>query len=239
MQPERNINTQAATRETTYDVGLRTYFQKIYNTMAIGLLFTGLIAYVVSHSEPLLQLFFGNGLIRMIVMFAPLGFVFFGFTPGRVQRMSVAKLTGLFYAFSGVFGISMATIFLVYSGESIARVFFITASMFAATSIYGYTTKKDLSGMGSLLFMGVIGLFIAMVVNMFLQSAMVHFVVSAIGVIVYTGLVVWDTQNLKLSYSSANGHESNGKMAVMGALSLYINFIMLFQFLLSFMGNRN
>ena len=239
MQPQRNMSSQTATRTTTYDVGLRSFFQKVYNTMAIGLVFTGLIAFVVAQSEPLRQIFVYNSTIRLIVSLAPLGFIFLGFTPGRIQRMSVAKLTGLFYAFSGIFGLSMATIFLAYSGESIARVFFITAAMFAGTSIYGYTTKKDLSSLGSLLFMGVWGLLIAMIVNIFLQSAMMHFVVSSIGVIVYTGLVVWDTQNLKMVYSEANGREANGKMAVMGALSLYLNFIMLFQFLLQFMGNRN
>lgn len=239
MQPERHLSSHTAARTTTYDVGLRSFFQKVYNTMAFGLVFTGLVAFAVAQNDTLRQIFVQNSAIRMVAALAPLGFIFFGFTPGRIQRMSVAKLTGLFYAFSGIFGLSMATIFLVYSNESIARVFFITAAMFAGTSIYGYTTKKDLSSLGSLLFMGVWGLLIAMVVNIFLQSAMLHFVVSSIGVIVYTGLVVWDTQNLKMTYSAANGHEANGKMAVMGALSLYINFIMLFQFLLQFMGNRN
>lgn len=237
MQPERNTNFQTATRATTYDAGLRSYFQKVYNTMAIGLVLTGLIAFGVANTPALVDLFFGNTIMRMVVIFAPLAFVFFGFTPRRIQAMSVGQLAGTFYAFSAIFGISLATIFLVYSGESIARVFFITAAMFAGTSIFGYTTKKDLSSMGSLLIMGVWGLLIAMIVNMFLHSSGLQFVISGIGVLVYTGLVMWDTQNLKLMYSHANGTEANGKMAVMGALSLYINFIMLFQFLLQFMGS--
>lgn len=238
MQPERNMSVQTAARETTYDAGLRAFFQQIYNTMAIGLVFTGLVAWIVAHSPGLLSFFFGNGLMRMIVMFAPLGFVFFGFTPGRMMRMSAAQAAMVFYAFSGVMGISLATIFLAYSGESIARVFFITSAMFAGMSVYGYTTKRDLSGMRSLLFMGVWGLFIALLVNLFFHSPMVYFVTSVIGVLVYTGLVMWDTQNLKLMYSGANGAEANGKMAVVGALSLYINFINLFMFLLRLMGNN-
>ena len=237
MQPQRNLSSQATARETTFDAGLRSYFQKIYNTMAVGLVFTGLVAWVVAHSPMLLEVFFGNGVVRMIVMFAPLGFLFFGFTPGRLQRMSAMKLAGLFYAFSGVFGISLATIFLAYSGESIARVFFITSAMFAGMSVYGYTTKRDLSGMRSMLFMGVWGLFIAMLVNMFFHSPLVYFVTSCIGVVVYTGLTMWDTQNLKMMYSAANGHEANNKMAIMGALSLYVDFINLFMFLLRLMGN--
>src|SRR5690606_1619946 len=208
------------------------------NTMATGLVLTGLVAYLVANTEPLLRLFYGNQIMHLIVMFAPLAFVFFGFTPARVHRMSAAALAGTFYAFSAVFGLSLAYIFMVYSGESIARVFFITAGMFAGTSIYGYTTKKDLSGFGGLLIMGVWGLLLAVIVNLFLQSAMLHFVISGIGVLVYTGLVAWDTQNLKETYSRSAGDEATAKMAVMGALSLYINFIMLFQFLLSFMGNR-
>lgn len=239
MQPERNLHTQTAARETTYDAGLRAFFQKVYNTMATGLVLTGLVAWIVANSEALRQIFFGNSMMALIVMLSPLAFIFFGFTPGRVQRMSAGALAGTFYAFSAVFGISLATIFMVYSGESIARVFFITAAMFAGISIFGYTTRRDLSSMGSLLIMGVWGLLLAMIVNIFLQSAMVHFVISCIGVMVYTGLVAWDTQNLKRMYSASYSADGAGKMAVMGALSLYINFIMLFQFLLNFMGNRN
>lgn len=232
-----NMNRGATARAgVAYDAGLRAYFQRIYNTMATGLVLTGIVAWLVAASPDLVKLFYGNALMHFVIAFAPLAFLFFGFTPRRIHRMSVAQVAGLFYAFSGVFGISLAYIFLVYSGESIARVFFITAAMFAGTSIYGYTTRKDLSSMGSLLIMGVWGLLIAMIVNMFMQSSTMDFVISGVGVLVYTGLVAWDTQNLKSVYSTSNGAEANGKMAVMGALNLYINFIMLFQFLLRFMG---
>ncbi len=236
MQPD--FKSQTVSRASTYDVGLRTHFQSVYNTMAIGLVVTGAVAFFVSRSEALMQVIFGTPL-AFVLMFAPLAFIFLGFNPRAVQRKSATQLRTLFYAFSAVFGVSMATIFLAYTGASVARVFFITAGMFAATSIYGYTTKKDLSGLGGLMVMGAIGLLIAMVVNLFLQSTMLQFVISGIGVLVYTGLVAWDTQNIKETYSASHGQEANSKMAVMGALSLYINFIMLFQFLLSLLGNRN
>ena len=236
MQPD--FKSQTVSRASTYDVGLRTHFQSVYNTMAIGLVVTGAVAFFVSRSEALMQIIFGTPL-AFVLMFAPLAFIFLGFNPRAVQRKSATQLRTLFYAFSAVFGVSMATIFLAYTGASVARVFFITAGMFAATSIYGYTTKKDLSGLGGLMVMGAIGLLIAMVVNLFLQSTMLQFVISGIGVLVYTGLVAWDTQNIKETYNASHGQEANSKMAVMGALSLYINFIMLFQFLLSLLGNRN
>lgn len=239
MEPNRLYTSSSAARPTTYDAGLRSFFQSVYNTMAIGLVFTGLIAYIVANTAPLMQFFYGNPIMHMIVIFAPLAFVFFGFTPRRIHSMNPSQVAGLFYVFSGVFGISLAYIFKVYTGESIARVFFITAGMFAATSIYGYTTKKDLSKLGSLMIMGAIGLLIAMLVNLFLKSAMMSFVISGIGVIVYTGLVAWDTQNLKEMYNSSSPGAAVKKMAVMGAFSLYMNFIMLFQFLLQFLGNRN
>lgn len=235
MQPD--FKSQTVSRASTYDVGLRTHFQSVYNTMAIGLVVTGAIAMLVSSSDALMQTLF-NTPLAFVLMFAPLAFIFLGFNPRAIQRKSAAQLRTLFYAFSAVFGVSMATIFMVYTGTDIARVFFITAGMFAATSLYGYTTKRDLSGFAGLLVMGAIGLLIAMVVNLFLQSSMLHFVISGVGVLVYTGLVAWDTQNIKETYNASHGHEANSKMAVMGALSLYINFIMLFQFLLSLLGNR-
>ena len=238
MQPDR-MNTQTISRTgAQVDAGLRAHFQRVYNTMAIGLGVTAAVAWMVANIAPLTQLVFGTPLV-WVAMFAPLAFVFFGFSPRAIQNKSVTQLSGLFYAFSAVFGISLASIFMMYSGESIARVFFITAGMFAATSIYGYTTKRDLSGMASLMVMGAIGLLIAIIVNMFLQSSMLQFIISGVGVIVYTGLIAWDNQNIKESYSASHGEEANNKMAVMGALSLYINFIMLFQFLMQFLGNRD
>lgn len=229
---------QTVSRASSYDVGLRTHFQGVYNTMSIGLLVTGLTAFAVSHSQAMMQMIFGTPLI-FVVMLAPLAFTFFGFSRNAVMRKSAMQLRTLFYAFSAVLGLSMAAVFIAYTGTSIARVFFITAGMFAATSIYGYTTKRDLSGMGGLMIMGAFGILIAMVVNLFLKSSGLDFVISGIGVIVYTGLIAWDTQWIKESYSNNASAEQNSKMAVMGALSLYMNFIMLFQFLIRFLGNRN
>lgn len=236
MQTEQN--NAAINQATTYDVGLRTHFQKVYNTMAIGLVLTGAVAYLVTLSPELMRLIHGTPL-KFVVAFAPLAFIFFGFTPNKIRRMSASALNMTFYAFSAVFGLSLSYILLAYTGESIARVFFITSGMFAATSIYGYLTKKDLSSLGGLMIMGAIGLLIAMVVNMFLKSAMLHFVISGVGVVVYTGLIAWDTQKIKESYSAGYGREEASKLATMGALSLYINFIMLFQFLMQFLGSRN
>ena len=235
MQPDR-FNSQTATA-VTYDAGLRAHFQRVYNTMALGLGVTGLVAFAVSSTPALFNAIFG-GPQAYIVMLAPLAFAFFGFNPSVMQRKSVGYMTGMFYLFSAVFGLSMAAIFKVYTGADVARVFFITAAMFAGTSIFGYTTKRDLSGMGSLMIMGAIGLLIAMLVNLFLKSDMMQFVISVIGVIVYTGLTAWDTQNIKESYSEYAGADANNKMAVFGALNLYMNFIMLFQFLLQLLGNR-
>lgn len=238
MQPNRYDSAQVQSRETVFDAGLRAHFQRVYNIMALGLAITGFLAYLVAHTPALMQLFHGT-MLEWVVIFAPLGIVFFGLNPARMQRMSVPGATSLFFVLSALFGISFATIFLVYSNTDIARVFFITAAMFAGTSIYGYTTKKDLSGIGSLMMMGLIGILIAFVVNIFLQSAMVHFVASIIGVIVFTGLTAWDTQNIKRLYHVSNGHEGNGKLAVLGALSLYLNFINLFMMLLNLLGRRD
>lgn len=237
MQQDPMTPQPTVTRATTYDAGLRTHFQNVYNTMAIGLAVTGGVALAVSQSTALMNLIFGTPL-AFVFMLAPMAFVFFGFSPKAVRTKTATQLSVMFYAFSAVFGVSMATIFLAYAKADIARVFFITAAMFAATSIYGYSTKRDLSGMAGLMVMGAIGLLIAMVVNIFLQSSTLQFVISAIGVVVYTGLVAWDTQNIKETYHASMGREDSRKMATMGALSLYINFIMLFQFMLSLMGGR-
>lgn len=237
MQPESNIQQNTVSRDTIYDAGLRNHFQSVYNIMAIGLVITGLTAYAVSNIPALMQLIFGTPL-KYVAIFAPLLFTIFGFNPNAVMRRTGGQLKGLFYGFSAVFGVCMATIFLAYAGADIARVFFITAAMFAGSSIFGYTTKRDLSSMASLMIMGAIGIFIAMLVNIVLQSEMVYFVVSVVGVIVYTGLTAWDTQNIKETYRASYGTAINDKMAVMGALNLYINFIMLFQFLLQLFGGR-
>lgn len=232
-------NQQATTAQSTVDVGLQSFMRSVYNTMSFGLVVTGLMAFGIANVPALAQAIFGTPLFY-VAAFAPLAFLWFGFTPARIARMSPEKVKFLFITFSALMGVSMASIFLAYSAESIARVFFITAATFAATSLYGYTTKRDLASMGSFLFMGVIGIFFAMIVNMFLHSATVQFVVSVIGVIVFTGLTAWDTQRLKETYAYGSAMaDANAKLATMGALSLYLNFINLFQFLLSFMGNRN
>lgn len=230
-------NTKINAHVTNYDEGLRSHFRSVYNVMSLGLVVTALVAYGISSSEAAVNLLFGTPL-KWVVMFAPLAFIFFGFTPNAVQRKSSGQLKTLFFLFSAVFGASLSTVFLVYSGADIARAFFIAAATFAATSVYGYVTKADLSKMGGLLIMGVIGILIAAVVNIFLESSALQFAISVIGVLVYTGLVAYDTQNIKETYRESHGQSTNDKMAVMGALGLYINFIMLFQFILNLLGNR-
>jgi len=231
-----------SSRPSTYaaggviDAGLQAFMQGVYRVMGAGLVVTGLTAIVVASTPAIYSMIFGTPL-AWVVMLAPLGFVFFGFTPARVARMSPSSLRMTFYVFSAVMGLSMATIFMVFTGASIARVFFITAAAFLATSLYGYTTKRDLTAMGSFLFMGLIGIVIASLVNLFVQSSMVQFTVSILGVLIFTGLTAWETQRLKSLYAAGAG-DANDKVAVMGALSLYLNFINLFQSLLHFFGER-
>lgn len=226
----------AATREI--DAGLQSYMQGVYRLMGMGLVVTGLIAFAVANFPPLFNLIFGTPL-KFVALFAPLAFVWLGFTPARIARLSPEKLRMTFIIFSAAMGLSMSALFQIFTGGSIARVFFITAATFAATSIYGYTTKRDLAGVGSFMFMGLIGIMIASIVNLFMHSPMVQFAVSILGVLIFTGLTAWETQRLKEIYSSNIGMaETNAKMAVLGALSLYINFINLFQSLLSLMGTQ-
>lgn len=230
-------NTKTRTVGNTYDEGLRQHFRGVYNVMSLGLVVTGLIAFAIANTPAAVELIFGTPL-KWVVMFAPLAFVWFGFSPRAIQTKTSGQLKTMFFLFSAVFGASLSSIFLVYQGADIARAFFIAAATFAGTSVYGYVTKRDLSGMRGLLVMGVIGLLIAMVVNIFLASSALQWAISIIGVLVYTGLVAYDTQNIKESYSRNYSAEDNNKMAIMGALGLYINFIMLFQFILSIIGNR-
>jgi FtsH-binding integral membrane protein len=227
---------------TDIDVGLQGFMRSVYNTMGVGLVVTGLVAFSFAQmmlaNDQLRELVMGS-ILGLALAFTPLLFILFGFTGRRVQRMSSGSLRTLFFVFAGVMGLSMASIFLIYSAESIARVFFISAAMFGATSLYGYTTKRDLSRMGSFMVMGMIGLIIASLVNLFLQSTMLHFVTSAVGVIVFTGMAAWDTQRLKETYAyGAHLAEANAKLAVMGALNMYMNFVLLFQHMLALMGNR-
>lgn len=237
MNDFQRHTTAAYGSDQVVDAGLQAFMRGVYNTMGAGLALTGAVAFGTANFPPLFNLIFGTPL-AWVVMLAPLGFLFFGFTPGRVARMEPGKLRTVFFAFCLIMGLSMAVLFKVFTGESIARVFFITAATFAATSLWGYTTKRDLGSMGSFLFMGLIGIVIASLVNMFLGSAMVQFVVSILGVVIFTGLTAWDTQRLKETYAYSGG-ATNDKLATMGALSLYLNFINLFQSLLNIMGNRN
>lgn len=226
----------AATRTITYDFALRDYMVKIYNSMAIALGISGAVAFLVASSPALMQLFFATPL-AWVVMLAPLGFVmFFSY---KLNSISAEKARIYLWIYSGLMGLSLATIFVVYTGTSIARVFFITASTFGAMSLYGYTTKKDLTGMGSFLMMGLIGLIIASIVNIFLKSSAMEFALSAIGTLIFVGLTAYDTQRIKQSYYHFAGNsEMVGKMAILGALNLYMDFINLFLMLLRFFGDR-
>lgn len=236
---QTHVNTRAAAG-TDIDVGLQTFMRGVFNTMALGLGMTGVVAFGFSQmmmgSEGLRNAVLGSPLIYLL-MLAPLAFVLGGFTPGRIARWPASKLQTMFYAFAAVMGLSMSTIFLAYSAESIARVFFITAATFAAVSLYGYVTKRDLAKLGAFMFMGLIGIVIASVVNLFMGSSMVQFVISVIGILVFTGLAAWQTQMLKETYAYGR-MEENAKLAVMGALNLYLSFINLFQSLLHLMGSR-
>ncbi len=224
-----------STAGAAFDTALRSHMLRVYNHMSAGLVVTGLIAYLVSTSPAMLQMIFGSPL-RIVVMLAPLAFVMvmsFG-----IQRLSLTALIGTFYGFSATMGLSMASIFIVYTHSSIAEVFFISASMFLAMSLYGYTTRADLTKWGSFLMMGLFGIIIASLVNIFVHSPGMNFAISVIGVLIFTGLTAYDTQRIKDTYSQSWGDESNGKLAVMGALSLYLDFINLFMMLLRLMGNR-
>ncbi|MDE1152893.1 MAG: Bax inhibitor-1/YccA family protein [Micavibrio sp.] len=219
------------------DAGLQAHMRSVYNTMCWGLAVTAAVAWSVANVAPLRSLVFGTPLSWVFAL-APLFFVMFGFSANRVRRLTAQQVRNTFIGFSALMGVSMGTIFMYYSGVSIARVFVITAGTFAAMSLIGYTTKRDLSAMGSFMMMGMIGIVLASVVNIFVASAAINFVVSILGVVIFTGLTAWETQMIKENYAEANGVESNSKMATMGALNLYMSFINLFQFLMSFMGNN-
>jgi len=218
-----------------FDEGLRQHMLRVYNYMGLGLALTGIVAYIVGTTPALYVPIFQTPL-KWVVMLAPLAFVlFFSF---RIEKMSASSAQALFWAFCAVMGLSLASIFLVFTGVSIARTFFIAATMFGATSLYGYTTKRDLSQFGSLLIMGLIGVVIASIVNIFLGSTALQFAISVIGIVVFVGLTAWDTQSIKEQYATSLDGESTQKMAVFGAFSLYLNFVNIFQLLLNFTGER-
>lgn len=235
FENEKRFATLETTQAGQIDEGLRSYMLRVYNYMASGLALTGIVAYVVATTPALTQAIFGTPL-QWVVMLAPIGLVFF--LSARLHKMQFSTAQAMFWIFAALMGASLASIFLVYTGTSIARVFFITAATFSAMSLYGYTTKKDLSAWGSFLFMGLIGVLIAMVINIFLQSTMMQFVISIIGVIVFTGLTAYDTQRIKEAYYEADDSETAGKKAIMGALKLYLDFINLFIMLMHLLGDR-
>jgi FtsH-binding integral membrane protein len=225
------------TREV-FDAGLRSYMLSIYNYMTSGVLLTGIVALLFSNggvNSPAAQVFINGGPLAWVIMLAPLGFVF-AMSLGA-NRFSKTTLQMLYWAFAVVMGLSLSTIFLVYTHASIAATFFATAGAFAGLSLFGYTTKKDLSAFGTFLVMGVVGLIVAMVVNMFLRSTGLDLAISFLGVLIFAGLTAWDTQRLKASYAQLRGTEMAGKVVILGALQLYLDFINMFLFLLRFMGN--
>lgn len=228
-------------RSEARDAGLRAYMLSVYNYMLSGVLLTGILALVFAYVGELQQLIvqvtpqgYAPTLLGWIVTLSPLAIVFamsFG-----MNRMSESTLKTLFFLYAGLLGASLSTIFLAYTATSIAQVFFATAAGFGALSLYGYTTKKDLSGLGTFLLMGLIGLIVAMVVNLFLQSGMMSLVISAIGVLIFAGLTAYDTQKIKSVYQHVAGTEMMGKVVIMGALNLYLDFINMFLFLLRLFG---
>ena len=258
MADIRNYNARVAgagsRADAGIDEGLRAYMLKVYNLMALGLAITGVAALgtvsLATTSDPSQAVAtLGNGSmltalgatlygspLRWVVMLAPLAMVFF--LSFRIDKMSVSAAQTTFWAYAAMMGVSLSSIFLVYTAQSIVQTFFITAAAFGALSLYGYTTKRDMTGMGTFLFMGVVGLIIAMVVNIFLGSPALQFAISAIGVLVFAGLTAYDTQKIKEMYYEGDEVLVAGRKAIMGALRLYLDFINLFTFLLSFLGNR-
>jgi len=229
-------STRAGVDAREIDQGLRTYMLSVYNYMGSALALSGIVAMAAASSETLMATIFGTPLM-WVVMLAPLGLVFF--LSARINKMSASAAQTTFWVFAALMGLSLSSIFMVYTPVSITRVFFITAGTFGAMSLYGYTTKRDLTGMGSLMMMGLFGVIIASVVNMFLASSALHFAISVIGVLVFVGLTAYDTQKIRRNYLEADGSEVMSKKAIMGALTLYLDFINLFLMLLRLFGNRN
>tara|TARA_R110002012_G_scaffold36818_3_gene103800 strand:+ start:978 stop:1700 length:723 start_codon:yes stop_codon:yes gene_type:complete len=239
MDLDRKHMTAAEAEAAQIDVGLRSYMLGVYNHMTIGLALTGFFALgtkMLAVSSPAFAQLIFTPPLNWVIMLAPLGMVFF--LAARIQSMAASTARMTFYIYAGVMGLSLASIFFVFTGESIVRVFFITAASFAGLSLYGYTTKKSLSGMGSFLFMGLIGILIASVVNIFMASTMLQFMISVGGVLVFAGLTAYDTQNIKNMYIESDGHEVATKKSIMGALKLYLDFLNMFLFMLQLFGNR-
>ena len=230
---------QVSVPRAARDVGLRSYMLSVYNYMASGVLLTGIVALLFApYAGQVLIQADGRGMsgLGWIVMLSPLAIVFamsFG-----AQRMRTSTLQMLFWAFATVMGLSMSTIFIAYTGTSIAQTFFAVAAAFLGLSLFGYTTKRDLSAFGTFLIMGVVGLLVAMLINLFLQSPAMQLAISAIGVLLFAGLTAYDTQKIKSMYAYVAGTDMMGKVVIMGALNLYLDFVNMFTFLLQFMGDR-
>ncbi|MDX8351076.1 Bax inhibitor-1/YccA family protein [Cognatiyoonia sp. IB215182] len=244
MAQNEAIRTVGGVRAAAIDEGLRAHMNKVYGIMSVGMLVTFGVAWAVGTAPALLAIFrdpitLQPNILGWIVMFAPLAMIF-GFG-AMINRFSAAAAQTFFYVFAAVMGLSMAWIFVAFTGFSIAQVFLITSIAFAGLSLYGYTTKKDISGWGAFLIMGVIGLIVAMIVNLFLQSPAIMFAISILGVLIFAGLTAYDTQKIKNDYIAHAAHgdqEWLAKSAIMGALNLYLDFINMFMFLLQLLGNR-
>ncbi len=242
MSELRNYQSRAgqAQSATMIDEGLRAYMLKVYNLMALGLAITGIAAFatfqMAVNSPAFAQAIYGSPL-RWVVILAPVAMVFF--LSFRIEKMSVLAAQTTFWVYAALMGLSLSSIFLIYTGASIVQTFFVTAASFGALSLYGYTTKRSLSAMGSFLMMGLFGLIIASLVNLFMASSALDFAISVIGVLIFAGLTAYETQSIKESYHESHSSEATGRLAIMGALRLYLDFINLFLFMLRFLGNRN
>jgi len=244
MAEYQTMRTAAGVRTAAIDEGLKAHMNKVYGTMSVGMLLTFAVAWAVGTSPELLSVFRDPATLRpnilgWVIMFAPLIMVF-AFS-AAINRLSAAGAQLFFYAFAAVMGLSLSWIFVAFTGFSIAQVFLVTSIAFAGLSLWGYTTKKDISGWGAFLIMGVIGLIVASIINIFLGSPALHFAISILGVLIFAGLTAYDTQNIKNTYLQHAAHgdqEWLGKAAIMGALALYLDFINMFMFLLQLLGNR-
>ena len=244
-----NVFNRAGTADQAFDVGLRAHMIRVYNYMASGLALSGIVAFALFASPELRGIFFETGLTRggnvmvvglnvlgWVAILAPMGLLLLvGF---RAAQMSVAGVQAVYWAVTALMGVSLSLLLFRYTGASVARTFFVTAASFGALSLYGYTTKRDLTAMGKFLFMGLVGIVLASLVNMFMGSQGLSFIISILGVLIFSGLIAYDTQKIKEQYAEAWGRDVAEKVAIFGALSLYLDFVNLFQFLMSFMGQN-
>ena len=236
--------TSTVADQATFDVGLRAHMVRVYNYMASGLALSGIVAFGLFSSPELAGMFFqlqagrvvGLNMLGWIAIFAPLGLLLL--VSFRAAQMSVGSIQAVYWAVTALMGVSLSLVLFRYTGASVARTFFVTAAAFGALSLYGYTTKRDLTAMGKFLFMGVVGLILAGIVNMIWPSGTMSFIISAAGVLIFSGLIAYDTQKIKEQYAEAWGTDTAEKVAIFGALSLYLDFVNLFQFLMMFLGQR-